>query len=184
MALGRFDTRSEVRRLYSPDAPYCTSFRYSVFRPDPEDPGGERLVPADALHHPQDVAPLRLLERHELRGIVGRDEDVRGPVGADLLRQVVDGLERAQQLRLEREREIADLVEEERPAVGLHEEAGPRRARVGECAADVSKELAFEERLGMAAQLTATNGPSLRRPRPPSPSSSEVLRDSRARFAR
>ena len=36
-------------------------------------------------------------------------------------------LERAQQLRLERERQVADLVEEERAAVRLDEQARARR---------------------------------------------------------
>ena len=230
---------------------------------------GERLVAADGLEHAQDVAPLHLLERHQLR----RDRrsptsTCEPPVGADLLGQVVDGdlvearrarraldavlqlahvagpgvgeqplaaagampddplagarggvvstkcwassrtspprarsggsstwmtlmrkkrssrkrplldgglevavgrgdeadverhlavaadrphrplLQRAQQLRLQRERQLADLVEEERAAVRLHEEARARAARVGEGAARVAEQLALEQRLG------------------------------------
>src|SRR5213076_1741465 len=54
-----------------------------------EDLCGPRPVPADRLHHAQDVAPLDLLQRDQLLGVVARDHHVRGAVGADALRQVV-----------------------------------------------------------------------------------------------
>ena len=57
-------------------------------------------------------------------------------------------LEGAEQLGLEREGQVADLVEQQRAPVRLHEEARPRRARVGEGAPDVAEELALEELLG------------------------------------
>ena len=47
-----------------------------------------------------------------------------------------------------RERHLADLVEEKRPAVGRLEEARLVRDRAGERAALVAEELAFEQRLG------------------------------------
>ena len=57
-------------------------------------------------------------------------------------------LQHAQQLRLQRERQLADLVEEERAAVGAAR-SGPRACsrRAGERAAHVAEELALEQRL-------------------------------------
>src|SRR6185503_17860513 len=57
-------------------------------------------------------------------------------------------LEGAQELRLQSEGEVADLVEEERAAARLHEEAGARVARIGERAAHVPEQLALEKALG------------------------------------
>src|SRR6266478_5535174 len=57
---------------------------------DPEHPRGERLAPADRLHHTQDVAALDLLERRELGRIVARDQHVRALEAADLLREIVE----------------------------------------------------------------------------------------------
>jgi hypothetical protein len=51
----------------------------------------------------------------------------------------------AQQARLQVERHVADLVEEQRAAIGLLEAAAPRRLRAGEGAALVAEELALEQ---------------------------------------
>jgi uncharacterized protein YoaH (UPF0181 family) len=51
----------------------------------------------------------------------------------------------AQQPRLQVERHVADLVEEQRAAVGLLEAAAARGLRAGEGAALVAEELAFEQ---------------------------------------
>src|SRR5262245_64041599 len=53
-------------------------------------------------------------------------------------------LQDAQQLRLRIERQVADLVEEERRAVGQLEHADPLRIRTGERSALVAEELALE----------------------------------------
>ena len=55
-------------------------------------------------------------------------------------------LEEAEQLGLERGRHLADLVEEDRAAVGLLEEAPLLLLGVGEGAALVAEELALEQR--------------------------------------
>src|SRR5262249_2374247 len=55
-------------------------------------------------------------------------------------------IDRAEQLRLERKIEIADLVDEQRATVRFFEHAGTRRDRAGECAALVTEELRFNER--------------------------------------
>ena len=57
------------------------------------------------------------------------------------------GFEHAQQLGLHRERQLADLVEEDGAAVGQLEEAGCRFGGAGVGPLDVAEELAFEERL-------------------------------------
>ncbi len=81
---------------------------------------------------------------------VGRRDDaqvdVLGALGAERLELAF--LQDAQQFRLHREAHGADLVEEDRAAVGQREFAflGRRRARKG--APHVPEELGFEERLG------------------------------------
>ena len=67
-------------------------------------------------------------------------------------------LEDAQELRLDVRAHLADLVEEERAAVGALEAAGPRRDGAGEGALLVAEELALEHALGEGLQLTATKG--------------------------
>ena len=59
-------------------------------------------------------------------------------------------LEDAQQLRLDRERQLADLVEEQRAAVGPLEAARPLAVGAGEGAALVAEQLGLEQRLGDA----------------------------------
>ena len=60
-------------------------------------------------------------------------------------------------------RHLADLVEEQRPAVGRLEQPPLLRLRVGEGAALVTEELALQQVLGHEAQLISMNG----RPAPP-----------------
>ena len=76
------------------------------------------------------------------------DARVEGHLGVAADRAHRALLQRAQQLGLELQRQLADLVEEERAALGLAEQAGARGLRVGERAADVAEELAVEEVLG------------------------------------
>ena len=54
-------------------------------------------------------------------------------------------LEHAQQLRLQVRGQLADLVEEQRAAVGARERAGASRDRAGERAAHVAEQLALEQ---------------------------------------
>src|SRR6185295_2133882 len=62
--------------------------------------------------------------------------------------------------RLHPGRELADLVEEERPAVGLLEEAAPPRRGAGEGAGLVTEELAREHALGEDAAALGDEGPA------------------------
>src|SRR5258706_5332756 len=55
-------------------------------------------------------------------------------------------LDDAQELGLQRERQLADLVEEQRAAVRLAEQPALRLVRAGECAAAVAEQLALDER--------------------------------------
>ena len=71
------------------------------------------------------------------------DVDLDDPTRADGLDLAL--LERAQQLRLDRHRQLADLVEHERAAVGLREEAGALRDRAGERTARVTEQLGVGE---------------------------------------
>jgi hypothetical protein len=78
----------------------------------------------------------------------GEDADVdrdRG-VAADDVDDVL--LQHAQQLGLERQRELADLVEEEGAAGGLAEPAGAVADGPGEGAADVAEQLRLEQLAG------------------------------------
>ena len=72
------------------------------------------------------------------------------PIGADL-----PLLERAEELRLERERHLRHLVEEERPAVGDLEEPLLLLVRAGEAALLVPEELALEQVLGHRGAVLA-----------------------------
>ena len=89
-----------------------------------------------------------------------RTSTLRDALAADRAHLAV--LQDAQQLGLHRERHLADLVEEERPAVGDVEEAGARRRRAGEGAAHVPEERRLEERLGDARAVLADEGPPRR----------------------
>src|SRR5262249_59917347 len=91
---------------------------------------------------PEPPEPDRLLEMAVRR----RDEaDVHlaPAVGADALHHAV--LEHAQQLRLERERGLADLVEEQGAPVGQLELSFALGDRAGERAARVAEQLALQQ---------------------------------------
>jgi hypothetical protein len=55
--------------------------------------------------------------------------------------------EHAQELRLQREREVSHLVEQQRAALRLHEQPSLVRTRIGERALDVTEQLALEQRV-------------------------------------
>ena len=71
--------------------------------------------------------------------------DVMAPVAAH--RTDVAELQDAQELRLQQDGHVANLVEQQRAAVGLGEQALARLDRAGEAAAHVAEELALEELL-------------------------------------
>ncbi len=68
-------------------------------------------------------------------------------------------LQESQQLGLQRVRQITDLVEHQRTAVGGLDLADGGLRSPGEGALLVAEQLAFQQASGMAAQLMATNLP-------------------------
>ena len=81
---------------------------------------------------------------------VGRGEDAHVDLALLVRADRADdaALEHVQELRLERGRHLAHLVEEQRAAVGLGEEAARALVAPGERALHVAEELALQERLG------------------------------------
>ena len=80
---------------------------------------------------------------------IGRGDDPRVERHFDRLadRAHVALLQGAQELGLHAQRHLADLVEKQRAAVGFDEQALARGAGIGERAARVSEQLAFEQSL-------------------------------------
>jgi hypothetical protein len=70
------------------------------------------------------------------------------------------GLEDAEEATLEREGQLADLVEEQGAGVRLLEEPPPRPRRPGERALLVTEELALDQRRGHAARVHRHEGPA------------------------
>jgi hypothetical protein len=62
-------------------------------------------------------------------------------------------LQHAQQLHLQRQRQLADLVQEERAALGERDAAAPAARRARERAAHVAEQLALQQRLGDGAAV-------------------------------
>src|SRR5262245_59961602 len=62
-------------------------------------------------------------------------------------------LQHAQELALLTERHVADLVEEERAAVGELETPDACALGIGECTARVAEELALEDAVGQPARI-------------------------------
>ena len=88
------------------------------------------------------------------------DVDVVHAVAADGTH--VAELQDAQELRLQAERHVADLVEQQRPAVGLGEQALAGLDRAGEPAANVPEELALEQLLRDGRRVDRHEGPVAR----------------------
>ena len=97
---------------------------------------------------------------------MGRGDDPQiGPdrrAAAD--RHELARLQHAQQAGLRLERHVADLVEEQRAALGLLEAADLARVGAGEGALLVAEQLALDQLARDRRQLTATNGPPRRLP--------------------
>ena len=87
---------------------------------------------------------------------ITRTIDFLGALGTERLELAL--LQHAQQLRLQAAAHRADLVEEDRAAVGQRELALLAGGGAGERAAHVAEQLRFEQRFGIAAQLTLISG--------------------------
>ena len=86
---------------------------------------------------------------------MGRGDDAHvaadGAVAADPLETSL--LQHPQQLHLHLQRHVADLVQEQRAALGELEAAEPRRQRARECAFFVAEQLALEQVRGDGAAV-------------------------------
>ena len=116
-----------------------------------------RHIELHDLESEEEVAAERARAHGLLERPVGRGDDAH--VGLDR-RVAADALERmafqhAEELRLRRERHLADLVEEDRPLVGRLELADHPLGRAGERALLVAEEFAFQERLGECRAVDA-----------------------------
>jgi hypothetical protein len=100
----------------------------------------------------------QLLQRHVRRGDDARVDDVHLVVAEP---SHLAALEEAQQLDLRRQRHVADLVEEQRAALGLLDQAATRLRRAREGAAHVSEQLAFDEAFGQRRAVDGHEGPVL-----------------------
>ena len=87
----------------------------------------------------------------------------RPPPGAADAPHLV-AVERPQELRLRVERQVADLVEEERAALGVGERALAPRVRAGERAPLVAEQLALDELPRQRRHVEATKGRARRGP--------------------
>ena len=95
------------------------------------------------------LAEPALADEHVERPVGRRDQaevDVDGSVAAEALEAAL--LEHAQQLGLRDQRQVADLVEEQRAAVGQLEAPGLAVVRAGEGALLVAEDFRFEQRVG------------------------------------
>ena len=111
-----------------------------------------RHVDLDDLQPVVQVLAELALEHHRLEIAVGGGDDAHVDGDALVAAQLgeLGVLQHVQQLGLERRLHLADLVEEDRAAVGLLELADARRRRAGEGALLVAEQLALEQ-LGRAA---------------------------------
>src|SRR5439155_6507253 len=99
----------------------------------------------DRLHDGQPIIEILaelLLRDPRLQIAMSRGDDPRVEARRRVRAQTPElpRLERAQQLRLELERELADFVDEEGAAVGLFEQPGARLLRAGERALHEAEE--------------------------------------------
>ena len=120
----------------------------------------------DDVEAVEEVLAERARRDHRLEVAVGRaddaDVDLARALAADRAHLAV--LQDAQELGLHAERHLADLVEEERAAVGHVEETRARRRGPGEGAAHVAEERGLEQRLGDARAVLADEGAPAARP--------------------
>ena len=119
-----------------------------------------RQAQAHDVEAMQEVLAEQSLAHALLQVLVrGRDDAHVGAqrrVAADAV--VLAVRQHAQEAHLQVGGHVADLVEEQRAALGLLEAPAAQRLRAGERAALVAEELGLERSFGIAAVLIATNG--------------------------
>src|SRR6516162_1567066 len=96
------------------------------------------------------ILPKAPLSYHQVEILVRRTHnphiDLHWIAAADPLDDLI--LQKAQQLYLHWQRHIADLIQEQGPAIGVFYSADGLLERASECALFVAKEFALEQRLG------------------------------------
>ena len=143
-------------------------------RPEPLREPGEEVAGEDG----DVLGPLAQRRDAEVDDVEPVEQVLAEPPGPDLLREVAVGrgedadvylahallahradlalLEDPEQLRLRARRQLPHLVEEDRPAVGLAEQAGARPGRAGEGAAGVPEERRLAVLVGRVAPRDVT----------------------------
>src|SRR5258705_4693737 len=107
------------------------------------------------------VAECPLFDHRAKIAIGGRDQpDINLIIVRRSDRLNLVSLDRPQQLGLESQRKFADLVKEQRSAVGRAKVAERILARIGECAAHVSEELGFGQRLDQVGTVEGDERPA------------------------
>lgn len=114
-----------------------------------------RQIDVNGIDTVEQVFAERASGRHPEQIAVGRrDEpavDLHGQIAAHADDRAA--LQRRQQFRLQMQRQVADLIEEERTAVGDLELSGTVGARIGEGTLHVAEQFAFEQRLGHGTHI-------------------------------
>src|ERR1700745_800350 len=125
-----------------------TSARSSAF-------SSSRTFPGHHVEPVEEVLaelPLRnLLGEVAIGG--GEDADVHLDVARVSHAADLALLQRPQERRLQLQRQFADLVEQQRPAVGLLEQSALRRLRPGERSLGMAEQLALDELIGDGAAV-------------------------------
>ena len=165
-------------RLFIRAANFCVKYRTSAgmsSRPLAQ----RRIENREHVEAVVEIAAELLVGDHLREVAVGRrdqpDVDADGPGAAQALELLL--LQHAQELRLQLERDVADLVEEQRAAIGQLEPADLLRDGAGEGALLVAEELALEQprrnrgaveldERPRAAAAQVVNGPGDRAPCP------------------
>ena len=108
-----------------------------------------RQLDVDHVQPVEQILAKQVLVHRGLEIAVGGGDDARVErhLGFAAHRTHPPLLQCAQQLGLQRHRQLADLVHEQRARVGLHEQARARVARVRERALDVTEQLALQQRI-------------------------------------
>src|SRR5438093_2505925 len=145
LPLARADPLEQVQRD-QPDVPAALAQRREPDREDTQ-PVVEVRAEAAFARRLREVAVARRDHAH-----------VDLPLAVAAHRPHLAVLQHAQELRLDGGARLAHLVEEERPPVGLLEEAAPRPLGPGEGAAYVAEELALEEPLGQRGAVLSEEG--------------------------
>ena len=119
-----------------------------------------RQAQLDDVQAVEEIGAERVGRHHGLERTVGRrdDADIDGRFAVRPQRPDHAALQRVQQLRLQAERQIVDVVEEDRAAVGCLEESRARGVGTRERALSVTEQFALGQVLGNRAAMHGDEG--------------------------